>query len=159
MAENTAGKQRGKPFRPGISGNPAGKPPGAKNRATMLAQALFDGEAETLTRKIIELAKAGDMQALKVCVDRLCPPMKAQAAPVQVEIPETDNMSDIANAFIKAAADGRLPPDVAAQLVSAVGTLAHIVEVDELKRTAGSIGSCSWPKIGEDYGYWKEALP
>ncbi len=71
MAENTTGKQRGKPFKPGQSGNPAGKPPGAKNRATIMAQSLFDGEAETLTRKIIELAKAGDMQALKVCVDRL----------------------------------------------------------------------------------------
>jgi hypothetical protein len=133
MAENTTGKQRGKPFKPGQSGNPAGKPPGSKNRATVLAQSLFDGEAEALTRKIIELAKAGDMQALRVCIDRLCPPMKAQAAPVQVEIPETDSMSDIASAFIKAAADGRLPPDVAAQLVSAVGTLARIVEIDELK--------------------------
>ncbi len=98
-----------------------------------MAQALFDGEAETLTRKIIELAKSGDMQALRVCVDRLCPPMKAQAAPVQVDIPETDSISDIANAFIKAAADGQLPPDVAAQLVSAVGTLARVVEIDELK--------------------------
>jgi hypothetical protein len=133
MAENTAGKQRGRPFKPGQSGNPAGKPTGTKNRATVMAQALFDGEAETLTRKIIELAKGGDMQALRVCVDRLCPPMKAQAAPVQVDIPETDSISDIANAFIKAAADGQLPPDVAAQLVSAVGTLARVVEVDELK--------------------------
>jgi hypothetical protein len=133
MAENAARKQRGKPFKPGQSGNPAGKPTGTKNRATVMAQALFDGEAETLTRKIIELAMDGDMQALRVCVDRLCPPMKAQAAPVQVDIPETDSISDIANAFIKAAADGQLPPDVAAQLVSAVGTLARVVEVDELK--------------------------
>jgi hypothetical protein len=133
MAENTTGKQRGKPFKPGQSGNPAGKPPGAKNRATVLAQSLFDGEAEALTRKIIDLAKAGDMQALKVCIDRLCPPMKAQTASVQVDILQTDSMSDIANAFIKAAADGRLPPDVAAQLVSAVGTLARVVEIDELK--------------------------
>ena len=133
MTENTTGKQRGKPFKPVQSGNPAGRPVGAKNRATVMAQALFDGEAETLTRKIIELAKNGDMQALKVCVDRLCPPMKAQAAHVQVEIPKTDNISDIADAFIRAAADGQLPPDVAAQLVSAVGTLARVVEIDELK--------------------------
>lgn len=139
MAVNTAGMQRGKPFKPGQSGNPTGKPPGAKNRATVLAQALFNGEAETLTRKIIELAKNGDMQALKVCVDRLCPPMKAQAAPVQVEIPATDNISDIANAFIKAAADGRLPPDVAAQLVSAVGTLARVLEVDQLKERLAAL--------------------
>jgi len=133
MTENTARKQRGKPFKPGQSGNPAGKPPGAKNRATVLAQALFDGEAESLTRKIIELAKAGDISALKVCIDRLCPPMKAQSAPVQVEIPATDSMSDIANSFIKAAAEGRLAPDVAAQLVAAVGTVARVAEVDELK--------------------------
>jgi hypothetical protein len=133
MAEITARKQRGKPFKPGQSGNPAGKPTGTKNRATVMAQALFDGEAETLTRKIIELAKSGDMQALRVCIDRLCPPMKAQAATVQVNIPETDSISEIARYFIKAAASGQLPPDVAAQLVSAVGTLARVVEVDELK--------------------------
>ena len=139
MAENTAGKQRGKPFKPGQSGNPAGKPIGTKNRATVMAQALFDGEAETLTRKIIELAKGGDMQALKACVDRLCPPMKAQAAPVQVDIPETDNISDLAKYFIKAAANGQLPPDVAAQLVSAVGTLARVVEVDELKERMAAL--------------------
>ena len=139
MAENAARKQRGKPFKPGQSGNPAGKPTGTKNRATVMAQALFDGEAETLTRKIIELAMGGDMQALRVCVDRLCPPMKAQAAPVQVDIPETDSISDIANAFIKAAANGQLPPDVAAQLVSAVGTLARVVEVDELKKRMAAL--------------------
>lgn len=132
MTENTAGKQRGRPFKPGKSGNPSGKPPGARNRATVLAQALFDGEAEAVTRKIIELAKGGDLQALKVCVDRLCPPMKAQAAPVQVDLPETASITDMASAFIKAAADGRLPPDVAAQLVSAVGTMSRVVEIDEL---------------------------
>lgn len=139
MAENTAGKQRGKPFKPGQSGNPAGKPKGAKNKSTAMAQALFDGEAETLTRKIIELAKNGDMQALRVCVDRLCPPMKAQAAPIQVEIPESDSISDIAKFLINAAAKGQLPPDVAAQLVSAVGTLARVVEVDELKERMAAL--------------------
>ncbi|MGW8158414.1 MAG: DUF5681 domain-containing protein [Desulfoprunum sp.] len=132
MTENSGQVQAGR-FRPGQSGNPAGKPKGAKNRATILAQALFDNEAEVLVRTIIELAKAGDMQALKVCIDRLCPPIKAQSAPIQVEIPVTDSMSDLANTFIKAAADGRLSPDVAAQMVSAVGTLARVVEIDELK--------------------------
>ena len=136
-SDNTEGKQY--LFQPGQSGNPGGRPKGSLNRATVMAQALFDGEAETLTRKIIELAMDGDMQALRVCVDRLCPPMKAQAAPVQVDIPETDSISDIANAFIKAAADGQLPPDIAAQLVSAVGTLARVVEVDELKERMAAL--------------------
>ena len=33
-------------------------------------------------RATIELAKGGDLQALKVCLDRLCPPLKAQSSPV-----------------------------------------------------------------------------
>lgn len=141
MAENTTGKQRGKPFKPGQSGNPSGKPPGAKNRATVMAQALFDGEAEVLARKVIELAKTGDLSALRICMDRLCPPLKAQAAPVHLEIPQTDNISQIASTFIQAAADGQLPPDVAAQLVSAVGTLARVVEIDELKTRLAALES------------------
>jgi Family of unknown function (DUF5681) len=55
-------------FKPGKSGNPAGKPPGAKNRTTLAVEALLDGEAETLTRKAIELASGGDMQALRLCL-------------------------------------------------------------------------------------------
>ncbi len=143
MAENLERKQRGKgrPFRPGESGNPSGKPPGAKNRATRLAQTLLDGEEEALVRKVIELAKGGDMQALKVCLDRLCPPLKPQSALVQIEIPETDNLADIGRVFILAASDGRLSPDIASQLVAAVGTLARVVEIDELKERLAALES------------------
>jgi Family of unknown function (DUF5681) len=58
MAENTAPKQRGG-FRPGQSGNPAGKPKGARNRTTLAVEALLQGEATAITRKAIERAKAG----------------------------------------------------------------------------------------------------
>ncbi len=59
--------------------------------------------------------------------------MKAQTAPFKLHIPETGSIAEIANSFIKAAADGLLPPDVAVQMVSAVGNLARVVEIDELK--------------------------
>jgi len=48
-AENAAGKQRGRPFRKGRSGNPSGKAKGTRHKATI--QALLEGEAEVLTRK------------------------------------------------------------------------------------------------------------
>jgi hypothetical protein len=55
MTANSAKKQRGKgrPFMKGVSGNPAGKPPGARNRTTLAVQELLDGEAEKLTRKCV----------------------------------------------------------------------------------------------------------
>src|SRR2546430_1192195 len=43
-AVNNSGKQRGKPFRPGTSGNPRGRPRGARNKRT---------------RATLEAAKAG----------------------------------------------------------------------------------------------------
>src|SRR5947209_14724599 len=46
MAEITAGKQRGRPFRRGESGNSAGRPVGARHKATVAAETLLDGEAE-----------------------------------------------------------------------------------------------------------------
>jgi hypothetical protein len=37
----------------GVSGNPLGRPRGARNRTTVASEALLEGEAETLTRKAI----------------------------------------------------------------------------------------------------------
>jgi Family of unknown function (DUF5681) len=47
-------------FQPGQSGNPAGKPKGARNRTTLAIEALIDGAADDIANKAIELAKAGD---------------------------------------------------------------------------------------------------
>jgi hypothetical protein len=60
MAVNTARNQRGRPFVKGQSGCLAGKPKGARHRTTLAVEALLDGEAEALTRKVIELALTGD---------------------------------------------------------------------------------------------------
>ena len=61
-AENTAQKQRGRPFESGKSGNPNGRPKGSRNQATLLAEALLDGEAETLKGKMIEKGSDGGRQ-------------------------------------------------------------------------------------------------
>ena len=73
--ENGGAKQGGR-FQKGRSGNPAGKPKGARHRATLAAEALLDGEAEELTRKAVELALAGDVIALRLCLDRILSPRR-----------------------------------------------------------------------------------
>src|SRR5207248_1837063 len=76
MAEITAGKQRGRPFRRGESGNSAGRPVGARHKATVAAETLLDGEAEGLTRKVLEMALAGDNVAMRLCLERILPPRR-----------------------------------------------------------------------------------
>ena len=70
--DDDAPQRRGGRFKPG---NP-GRPKGARHKTTLAIEALLDGEAEALTRKAIELAKAGDLVALRLCLDRICPPRK-----------------------------------------------------------------------------------
>ena len=44
-----------------------------RNRATLAAMELLDGEAEALTRTAIDLALSGDMAALRLCIERIIP--------------------------------------------------------------------------------------
>ena len=66
-------KIRGRPFQPG---NP-GRPPGAKNKTTRLVEQLLSDEAENLTRKLIELAKNGNVGCLRDCIERIVAAMAA----------------------------------------------------------------------------------
>ena len=59
------------PFEKGESGNPAGRPRGSRNRATLLMESLLADDAEAIGRKAIEMAKQGDMAAIRLCMDRL----------------------------------------------------------------------------------------
>jgi hypothetical protein len=105
------------PFEPGKSGNPAGKLKGTRNKTTLAVEALLDGEAETITRKAIELAKDGDLTALRLCLDRIAPPRKDR--PVLFELPPVSSAADAAKAaaaLLEAVAVGDLTPAEASEL-------------------------------------------
>jgi F0F1-type ATP synthase gamma subunit len=90
------------PFQKGQSGNPAGRPRGIVNRATALAQTLLSERAEGIARKVIALAEEGDMAAIRVCMERLVPPIKHQ--PVAVELPPLEKAVDSVEAMANIAA-------------------------------------------------------
>jgi hypothetical protein len=84
-------------FVKGQSGNPAGKPPGCRNQATRIAEALLDGGVEAVTRKVMEFALDGDPTAMRLCFDRIIAPRRTR--PVHLDLPPIADAADIANAM------------------------------------------------------------
>jgi hypothetical protein len=120
------------PFEPGQSGNPAGKAKGTRNKVTLAIEALLDGEAEALTRKAIELAKAGDMAALRLCLDRLAPPRKDRL--VMFELPTITCAADAVKAsaaLVTAVAIGDLTPAEAGELGKLIEAYVRALEATD----------------------------
>ena len=121
ILENTPRKQCGRPFQKGQSGNPNGRPKGARNRSTIAAELLLDGEAKALTRKAIDLALGGDTTALRLCLERLVPPKKDRA--IALTLPAIRGPEDLqqANAEVLAAvAEGRITPSEAREVMGLI---------------------------------------
>lgn len=117
-------------FPKGVSGNPLGRP---RTENTMLRHRLAQ-HGEEVAQVVIQAALAGDIQAAKIVLERLCPPLKPSTAPVIISLPENPSIGDTARAIIEHAASGQIAPDVAGQLVQALAALARVVEIDELER-------------------------
>jgi len=133
--ERIAPTQRGRSFPKGHSGNPRGRPPGARNAATVLAEQLLDGEAEGLIRKIIQKAKHGDVTALRICIDRILPPRRER--PVHFTMPELRSVGDATraiSALMSAVAKGELGASEAAELSKLIETYVRAVEATELEQ-------------------------
>ena len=76
-----------------------------------MAEALLDGEAEGLTRKVLEMALAGDTMALRLCLERTLPPRRER--PVRFRLPALQTPADAAApmaAIAAAVADAHLTP-------------------------------------------------
>ena len=133
-AENTAGKQRGRPFAPGVSGNPAGKPQGARHKVTLAVETLLHGEAEALTRKVLEQALAGDGLSQRFCLDRIAPARKD--SPISFALPPIKTAGDAvvaSAALLSAVAQGGVTPEEAGRVMALLTAHRGLVETDDLE--------------------------
>jgi Family of unknown function (DUF5681) len=131
-ADKTTGEQRGRPFPKGQSGNPAGRPQGSRNKATLALEALMDGQAETITQKAIELALQGDTTALRLCLERICPPRKSR--PVNITLPEVKTVDGVAEAqaaVVQAVADGELTPEEGTAITNILEARRKAIETQD----------------------------
>ena len=121
-------------FQKGESGNPAGRPRGARNRTTILLQKLLEDDGEALARKAIDLAKGGDLAALRMCMDRLVPARKHE--PIAVDLPRLDTAADTvtaASTIVAAVAAGELAPSEAADIAKVVDIYVRALATQEFE--------------------------
>ena len=120
-------------FRKGRSGNPRGRPKGSRNKTTLAAQALLEGQAEKLTQKTVELALNGDVTALRLCLERFYPVQKDRL--VEFDLPKLEDQSDATEAIrriLKGVSEGKLTVQEAETLNGIVVHFQESILAEEL---------------------------
>ena len=117
-------------WRPGTSGNPAGRPPGTGAVAKL--RAAIEQEIPEILQSLVAAAKSGDTQAARILVERVIPAVKPQEQPQALALPTAGNLTEQGRAVLQAVADGTLAPGQGSQMVGAIASLARVTEIDEL---------------------------
>ena len=127
-------------FQKGVSGNPQGRPRGARNRATMLAEQLLEGEAERLVREAIDRAMDGDVLAMRLCLERILPVLRGRR--IQLDLSSDDTAPEQAaraiagavSATARAMAEGEITPEEAMTVAGIFELQRRAVETADLER-------------------------
>ncbi len=115
-------------FKPGTSGNKAGKPVGTTYRAKF--RAAVNADLTDIIKNLVAGAKAGDPQAIKLVLDRLIPPLRPTSDALNIKT--TGSLEKKGAAVINAMARGRVTPDAAKTALDAMGVQARLVEQGEI---------------------------
>ena len=123
--------------RPFANGNP-GRNPGSKNRTTLLAAALLEGEADELLRTAIALAKAGDRVMLKFFLERILPRERL----IQLDLPEMNFADDAVEALghiMRAVSEGRISPNEGAALAALINSQTRAIDMADVVKRLDSL--------------------
>jgi len=91
--ENSGKIQAKGKYTKGHSGNPKGKPKGARNKSSLVAEALLEGSLDKICKKVEEEALNGNMQAAKMILERFLPPRKDRF--IEIDFPPIHTLEDI----------------------------------------------------------------
>ena len=127
----------GSRFKPGQSGNPAGRKLGIRNKSNVVA-AEFAKEGSAVARKVLEQALDGDMGAASLVLQRLSPPLRPAAEKVTFDFDPSLPIAEQGTAIMKAVAAGDIDPDTGKMLLDMLTAHLGLRDVEtfleELKR-------------------------
>jgi hypothetical protein len=118
-------------WKEGQSGNPKGRPRGSGVIAE-LRRSIAE-HVPGIIAKQVELAQAGDTTAARLLLERVLPPVKAMEPASAFDLPD-GGLSEQGRHILGLVAGGELAPGQGAQLLTAIGTLAKVIEMDEFER-------------------------
>ena len=122
-----------RPFRPGHAGGP-GRRAGSRNTATVMLDALAEGEAADVLRRVVEAAKGGDMRAAELVLARVWAPRKGRPVPFPLPpLSTASNVADALSAALQAVADGVLTPDEGQAVAALIETRRKAIELVEIE--------------------------
>jgi hypothetical protein len=119
-------------FQTGQSGNPAGKPKGARNRVNRLADLIQDADADAIAQSVIGAAVGGDMTAARLVLDRLAPIRRG--APITFVLPPITTEADAVTAMggvLAAVANGEITPEEGQAVAGLIGSFLDTVKVND----------------------------
>ena len=122
---------KSKGWKPGQSGNPKGKTPGSGELQKL--RATLAGDVPAILAGLVMAAKGGDVQAARLILERVLPPVKAIEQPQALTMPANGTLTAQGQAVLLAVAAGELAPNHGAALLGAIGTLARVTVIDELE--------------------------
>lgn len=126
-------------FKPGVSGNPRGRPKGVRDRRVALREALAPHAVDIIST-VVNLAKAGDPTAMRLCMERMAPPVKEEA--VEVSIPKIESADDCVKAqaaVLNAAAAGEIMPSEARLMADLIEAQRKAYETHDLAKRLEAI--------------------
>lgn len=133
-------RDKGGRFKKGHKSAGPGRPKGSRLASSILVEALMQDEAETISRKAIELAKAGDLTAIRVVLDRIAPPRKDAA--VAFDLPKIEGVADLPpalSAIMAAVSEGTLSPGEGQALAAMIETVRRSFETAELAERVAAL--------------------
>ena len=111
-----------------------GRPKGSRNKATIAIENLLAGQAEALTQTAISKALDGDSIALRLCLDRIAPPMKDK--PVVFPLPQMQDAMDASQAagsVLSAVSEGSLTPIEGTRVMGLIDSYRRTLELTEIE--------------------------
>jgi hypothetical protein len=122
-------------FQPGESGNPAGRPRGARNRRTLVAESMLDRDGPAILETLVELAKEGDIAAIRMCIERIFP--RPRGRPVAFDLPPMGTTTDAVaamGAVVQAIGEGELSAEEGADLAKVVASFSQTVATADMEQ-------------------------